>query len=118
MLYASHTVIAKLVIPGRIGVGSDPGEFAEPTGIAIDRENRIYIADSANKRVQVFDSNFRHLLSYWYDNKWQGEIFSPTDVAVDSGFYVFTVDFPIILFRNLNSCFKREYLKHGKRQPV
>ncbi len=86
-------MIAKLVIPGRIGVGSDPGEFAEPTGIAIDRGNRIYIADSANKRVQVFDSNFRHLLSYWYDNKWQGEIFSPTDVAVDSGFYVFTADF-------------------------
>ena len=73
--------------------GSGPGQFADPTGIAIDKENRIYVADSANKRVQVFDSSFRHLFSYWYDNKWQGEIFSPTDVAVDSGFYVFTADF-------------------------
>ena len=73
--------------------GSNAGEFADASGLAIDREGRIYVADSANKRVQVFDSNFTHIFSYWYNNKWQGEVFSPTDVAVDRNFQVFTAEF-------------------------
>ena len=38
---------------GREGHG--PGEFWLPTGIHIDRNNRIWIADSYNRRVQVFE---------------------------------------------------------------
>ncbi|MCB9867607.1 MAG: hypothetical protein H6816_13360 [Phycisphaerales bacterium] len=39
----------------RSGGGGDPGEFALPAGLAIDPENRIWVADSANHRIQVFD---------------------------------------------------------------
>jgi sugar lactone lactonase YvrE len=36
--------------------GSGPGEFWIPAGIHIDRSvNRIYVADTYNRRVQVFD---------------------------------------------------------------
>lgn len=34
--------------------GTRPGEFRSPTGIWIDSSNRIYIADTRNLRVQVF----------------------------------------------------------------
>jgi hypothetical protein len=34
--------------------GHDPGEFWLPNGIAISRQNEIYVTDSFNGRVQVF----------------------------------------------------------------
>ena len=34
--------------------GSGPGEFWLPAGIHVDSSGRIWIADSYNRRVQVF----------------------------------------------------------------
>jgi len=56
-----------------------------------DRLSRIH----RRQRQQTpadFDPNVKHLLSYWYDNKWQGQVFSPTDVAVGPALHVFTTD--------------------------
>jgi DNA-binding beta-propeller fold protein YncE len=36
------------------GGGADEGRFWLPTGIAIDQQNRIYVADTYNQRVQIF----------------------------------------------------------------
>lgn len=35
--------------------GADQGQFDLPHGIAVDGENRIYVADRSNSRIQVFD---------------------------------------------------------------
>jgi DNA-binding beta-propeller fold protein YncE len=37
--------------------GTEPGQFAAARAIAIDAQNNVYVADSGNKRIQVFDSN-------------------------------------------------------------
>ncbi len=34
------------------GPGAGPGEFAEPRGIAVDRDGALLVADSANNRIQ------------------------------------------------------------------
>ena len=34
--------------------GSEPGEFWLPNGIVISPKDEIYVADSYNRRVQVF----------------------------------------------------------------
>src|SRR5580658_9777727 len=36
--------------------GSQPGQFNTPHSIAVDAENRIYVADRGNRRIQVFDT--------------------------------------------------------------
>jgi len=36
------------------GSGDGPGEFSLPSGITIDDRDRIWVADSYNRRVQVF----------------------------------------------------------------
>jgi streptogramin lyase len=37
--------------------GSGPGQLNTPHSIAIDHENRIYVADRGNRRIQVFDTS-------------------------------------------------------------
>ncbi|MBT9171426.1 MAG: hypothetical protein DDT18_01802 [Actinobacteria bacterium] len=41
-----------LLVFGRQGMNS--GEFSLPAGISISRDDKIYVADSYNMRVQVF----------------------------------------------------------------
>jgi NHL repeat len=36
------------------GFGKDPGYFLVPSAIFIDKKDRIYVSDSANKRIQIF----------------------------------------------------------------
>lgn len=40
--------------------GTAPGEFRDPNGIAV-ADGKVYVADSRNHRVQVFDRNGRYL---------------------------------------------------------
>ncbi len=37
--------------------GSEPGNFVNVTGIAVDAQDNVYAADGGNKRIQVFDNN-------------------------------------------------------------
>ena len=33
--------------------GSEPGQFTEPSGVAVGRDNEILVADANNHRIQV-----------------------------------------------------------------
>jgi hypothetical protein len=35
--------------------GSELGQFWLPAGLCIDKRNRIFVADSFNKRIQTFE---------------------------------------------------------------
>jgi hypothetical protein len=37
--------------------GSDPGQFSAMRGIVLDAQGNVYVADSGNKRIQVFDGD-------------------------------------------------------------
>ena len=47
---------------GEQGVG--PGQFNEPWGVAVDKEGSIYVADTWNHRIQKFDSDGQHNLTW------------------------------------------------------
>lgn len=46
--------------PGR-GPSAGPGQFNTVHGIAIDNQQRVYVSDRGNGRIQVFDANGKHL---------------------------------------------------------
>lgn len=65
--------------------GSGPGEFDTPHGIALDDAGRVYVADRANGRVEIFASNGQYI------TEWKSpEIGRPWDIypGTDGRFYI------------------------------
>jgi len=46
------------------GNGSGEGQFNQPHAILVDRQNRVYVADRENRRVQLFDMD-GHFIKSW-----------------------------------------------------
>lgn len=63
--------------------GDRPGEFRVPHGLGIDRDDRLYVADRENSRIQVFTTNGT-LLAEWRDVVRPCEVY----VAADDLVYV------------------------------
>ena len=57
--------------------GSGPGEFDLPHAIAVDRYDRVYVADRENSRIQIFD------LKGQYIEQWNN-IVRPDDLFIDA----------------------------------
>jgi DNA-binding beta-propeller fold protein YncE len=72
------------------GHGYEPGEFLRPRALAIDDEDRIYVADSCNHRIQVFDTQGRLLRMWGSRGAAPGQLSYPYDIALgpDGNLYV------------------------------
>lgn len=73
------------------GHGFEPGQLLRPRAMAIDENDRIYVADSCNHRVQVFDTmgNLLRIIGKG-EGKGTGELLYPYDVSLapDGTLYV------------------------------
>ncbi len=76
---------------GRWGAG--PGEFNRPEGLVADTADRLYVADSCNHRVQVFqpDGTFRR--AFGRPGAGAGELSYPYDLCVDARGLVWVCEF-------------------------
>jgi DNA-binding beta-propeller fold protein YncE len=64
--------------------GSDPGQFSDPTGVAISGDE-VFVADSRNGRIQVFDldGNFKRMFGKPGDQP--GALGRPMNLTADDG---------------------------------
>jgi len=65
--------------------GNGPGQFNTPHAIDIDRNGRLYVADRDNSRIQVFDSDGKHL------DTWPN-IFNPYAIMLTADNYLGVID--------------------------
>ena len=74
------------------GKGSQPGEFLFPTNVTVDAAGNVYVSDTLNSRVQVFDVDGRYVKSFGQRGNGWGMFDKPKGVAVDSFGNVYVVD--------------------------
>jgi len=65
--------------------GKGPGEFDTPHGIALDSAGRVYVADRANNRIQIFEPDGKFIA------EWK-QFGRPSDVVIDKNDMIYAAD--------------------------
>jgi tripartite motif-containing protein 71 len=73
-------------------LGSETGEFNEPTGVAVDSSGNVYVADTGNSRIQKFTPNGGFLAAWGTSGSGDGKLKEPLGVSVDLAGNVYVVD--------------------------
>jgi DNA-binding beta-propeller fold protein YncE len=82
----------KLLEIGKTGM--EDGQFRAPNGITVDRDGKIYVVDTGNQRLQIFDKNGKFLKSMngSKDGKGSSLFVNPRGVGVDSDGTIYVVN--------------------------
>ncbi len=86
LLPSPSLVINEIGIPGM-----EPGQLNAPRNVAIGEDDRIYVADSGNHRIQVFDAQGNYLTGWGEFGTAPGQFNEPWGLAVD-GEFVYVAD--------------------------
>jgi sugar lactone lactonase YvrE len=69
-----------------------PGDFAKPTGLAVDAEGNLYVCDTLNDRIEVFDADGKFVSTYGKNGDGPGYFSRPKGVAIDSDGHIWVAD--------------------------
>lgn len=72
--------------------GSGPGEFREPRGLAVDAKGSLYVVDSKNSRIQVFDGTGKFVREFGSKGAAPENFNEPCGIAVEPSGDVWVAD--------------------------
>lgn len=72
--------------------GSEPGEFAFPGALLVDRSGQILVVDTMNARVQIFSPDFKLVRALGQRGDTPGSFAQPKSLAVDSEGHLYVTD--------------------------
>lgn len=82
----------------RIGTGgknhflTTPGDFGAPQGAAVDADGNLYVTDTLNDRVEIFDANGAFISTFGKAGDGPGYFARPKGIAVDSDGHIWVAD--------------------------
>jgi len=69
-----------------------PGDFAKPSGLAVDQDGNLYVCDTLNDRIEVFDADGKFVETYGKNGDGPGYFARPKGVAIDSDGHIWVAD--------------------------
>jgi tripartite motif-containing protein 71 len=73
--------------------GNEDGEFSSPTGIALDKDGNIYVADTDNHSIQKFDKTGTFLARWGGEpSSEEGQFYYPRGLAVGPDGFLYVAD--------------------------
>jgi DNA-binding beta-propeller fold protein YncE len=82
----------------RIGTGgknhflTTPGDFGAPQGVAVDADGNIYVTDTLNDRVELFDADGAFISTFGKAGDGPGTFTRPKGIAVDADGHIWVAD--------------------------
>src|SRR5580658_49667 len=82
----------------RIGTGgknhylTSPGDFGAPQGVAVDKDGNVYVTDTLNNRVEIFDADGNFISLFGKHGDGPGCFSRPKGIAIDSDGHIWVAD--------------------------
>ena len=83
-----------------------PNGFDRAEGVGVDAQDRLYVADSCNHLVKVFDSTGKFLAAFGGAGSAPGKLSYPYDVRVDSAGRIYVCEFGNSRIQIFDAAFK------------
>jgi sugar lactone lactonase YvrE len=71
---------------------TSPGDFARPTGLAVDPDGNLYVCDTLNNRIEIFDADGKFISSFGKAGDGPGYFSRPKGVAIDNDGHIWVAD--------------------------
>src|SRR6202162_1732926 len=69
-----------------------PGDFAKPTAVAVDKDGNLYVCDTLNNRIEIFDADGKFISTFGKAGDGPGYFARPKGVAIDSDGHIWVAD--------------------------
>jgi DNA-binding beta-propeller fold protein YncE len=82
----------------RIGTGgknhflTTPGDFGAPQGVALDNDGNVYVTDTLNNRVEIFDADGNFISEFGKHGDGPGYLARPKGIAIDGDGHIWVAD--------------------------
>ncbi|MGO9123657.1 MAG: 6-bladed beta-propeller [Terriglobales bacterium] len=92
----------------RIGTGgkkhylTTPGDFGAPSNVAVDKDGDVYVTDTLNNRVEIFDAEGKFISEFGKHGDAPGYFARPKGIAVDGDGHIWVVDTLLDLLQVFN----------------
>ena len=88
----SLKLVRKIGTTGHNHELTSPGDLAKPSGLAVDADGNLYVCDTLNDRVEVFDADGKFISTYGKNGDGPGYFARPKGVAIDSDGHIWVAD--------------------------
>jgi sugar lactone lactonase YvrE len=94
LVYDADTLkpVRKMGTAGHKHELTTPGDFSKPAGVAVDAEGNLYVADTWNNRIQIFDADGSFVSTFGKAGDGPGYFSRPKGVAIDGDGHIWVAD--------------------------
>ncbi len=87
-----YNLLRKIGTAGKKHELTEPGQFARPTNVAVDSEGNLYVSDTFNNRVEIFDAEGNFISTFGKAGDGPGYFARPKGIAVDKDGHIWVAD--------------------------
>ena len=88
----SFKLLRQIGKPSRKHDQTDPGTFSLPEAVAVDNEGNVYVTDTFNNRVEIFDADGDFISTFGKNGDGPADLERPKGIAIDCDGHIWVVD--------------------------
>lgn len=85
-------LLRKIGTAGKAHRLTEAGQFSRPTNVAVDADGNLYVSDTFNNRVEIFDADGNFMSTFGKAGDGPGYFSRPKGIAIDKDGHVWVAD--------------------------